>query len=69
MITSGLDYCNATFAGVADEQMAHRQKIQNNAARLIFCMIEVWSVYSALGLSKVYLHSWKYGQSKSLYEH
>ena len=29
MITSTLDYCNATFAGVADEQ------IQNNAARLI----------------------------------
>ena len=30
MITSRLDYCSATFAGVADEQ-----KIQNNAARLI----------------------------------
>ena len=35
MITSGLDYCNATFAGVADEQIARIQKIQNNAARLI----------------------------------
>ena len=35
MITSRLDYCNATFAGVADEQMARMQKIQNNAARLI----------------------------------
>ena len=35
MITSRLDYCNATFAGVADEQIAHIQKIQNNAARLI----------------------------------
>ena len=35
MITSRLDYCNATFAGVADEQLARIQKIQNNAARLI----------------------------------
>ena len=35
MITSGLDYCNATFAGVADEQISRMQKIQNNAARLI----------------------------------
>ena len=35
MITSRLVYCNATFAGVADEQIAHIQKIQNNAARLI----------------------------------
>ena len=35
MITSRLDYCNATFAGVADEQIARIQKIQNNAARLI----------------------------------
>ena len=35
MITSRLDYCNATFAGVADEQIARTQKIQNNAARLI----------------------------------
>ena len=32
MITSGLGYCNAMFAGVADEQIAHVQKIQNNAA-------------------------------------
>ena len=30
MITSRLDYCNATFAGVADEQIARIQKIQNN---------------------------------------
>ena len=30
-----LDYCNATLAGVADEQIARIQKIQNNAARLI----------------------------------
>ena len=35
MTTSRLDYCNATFARVADEQTAHIQKIQNNAARLI----------------------------------
>ena len=35
MITSRLDYCNATFAGVADEQIARIQKIQNNAAPLI----------------------------------
>ena len=27
MITSRLDYCNATFAGVADEQIARIQKI------------------------------------------
>ena len=32
---SRLDYCNATFAGVADEQIACIQKIQNNAALLI----------------------------------
>ena len=35
MITSRLDYCNATFASVADEQIVRIQKIQNNAARLI----------------------------------
>ena len=35
MITSGLDYCNATFVGVADEQIARIQNIQINAARLI----------------------------------
>ena len=35
MITSRLDYCNATFTGVADEQIAHLQKIQNNTTRLI----------------------------------
>ena len=35
VITSRLDYCNATFTGVADEQIARIQKIQNNAARLI----------------------------------
>ena len=35
MITSRLDYCNATFAGVADEQITRIQEIQNNAARLI----------------------------------
>ena len=35
MITSGLGYCNAAFAGVADEQTARIQKIQNNATRLI----------------------------------
>ena len=35
MITSRLDYCSATFAGVADEQISRIQKIQNNAARLI----------------------------------
>ena len=34
MITSRL-YCNATFAGVADEQIAHLQEIQNNTTRLI----------------------------------
>ena len=35
MITSRLDYCNATFAGVADKQIARIQKIQNNAAWFI----------------------------------
>ena len=35
MITSRLDYCNAIFADGADEQIAHIQKIQNKAARLI----------------------------------
>ena len=35
MITSRLDNCTATFAGVADEQIARMQKIQKNAARLI----------------------------------
>ena len=35
MITSRLDYCNTTFAGVADEQIARIQKIQNKAAQLI----------------------------------
>ena len=35
MITSRLDYCSATFAGVADEKIARIQKIQNNAARPI----------------------------------
>ena len=35
MIMSRLDYCSATFAGVANEQIARIQKIQNNAARLI----------------------------------
>ena len=32
---SGLDYCNATFAGVADEQIVCIQKIQNNDALII----------------------------------
>ena len=40
MITSRLDYCNATFASVADEQIARIQKSQNNAARLILKKIE-----------------------------
>ena len=40
MITSRLDYCNATFAGVADEQTVRVQKIQKNAARLILKKIE-----------------------------
>ena len=35
MIMSTLDYCHATFAGVANEQIARRQKSQNNAARFI----------------------------------
>ena len=35
MITSRLDYCNATFAGVANEQIACIQKIQHNTAWLI----------------------------------
>ena len=30
-----LDYCNATFAGVADEQNTRIRKIQNNAAWLV----------------------------------
>ena len=36
MITSRLEYCNAIFTGVADEQITRIQKIQNNATRLIF---------------------------------
>ena len=35
MTMSRLDYCNAIFAGVTDEQIARIQKILNNAARLI----------------------------------
>ena len=35
MIMSRLDYCNATFAGVADEQIARIRKMQSNAARSI----------------------------------
>ena len=35
VITSRLDYCNAMFAGVANEQIAHIEKIQNNATQLI----------------------------------
>ena len=35
MITSRLDYCNATFTGVADEQIVCIQKIQNNTTRLV----------------------------------
>ena len=35
LAASRLDYCRATFPGVADEQIARIQKIQNNAARLI----------------------------------
>ena len=35
VITSRLDYCNSPLAGVADEQIARIQKIQNNAARLV----------------------------------
>ena len=33
MITSRLDYCNATFAGVADEQIARIRKIQSKRRR------------------------------------
>ena len=40
MITSRLDYRDATFAGVADEQIARIQKIQNKAALLILKKIE-----------------------------
>ena len=40
MIMSKFDYCNATFAGVPDEQIARIQMIQNNAARLILKKIE-----------------------------
>ena len=47
MIPSRLDYCNATFAGVSDEQTASIQKIQNNAARLILKRIEAQSCHAA----------------------
>ena len=40
IITSRLDYSNAAFAGVANEQIARIQKMQNNAARLILKKIE-----------------------------
>ena len=46
MIMSRLDNCNATFAGVADEQITRIQKIQNNAVKLILKKIEAWSCYS-----------------------
>ena len=35
----------------------------NDSSPVVFCCCFV------VGLNKVYLHSWKYGQSKSLYEH
>ena len=35
MIMSRLDNCNATFAGVADEQITRIQKMQNKTAQLI----------------------------------
>ena len=47
MITSRLDNCTATFAGVADEQIARIHKIQNNAARLILKIIEARSCHTA----------------------
>ena len=47
MIMSRLDYCNATFAGVADGQIARRKKIQNNAAWFILKKIEASSCYTA----------------------
>ena len=34
LIMSRLDYCSATFAGVANEQIAHIQKIQKNDVQL-----------------------------------
>ena len=48
MITSRLDYCNATFTGVADEQIVCIRKIQNNATRLILKKThEAWSCHTA----------------------
>ena len=38
-----LDYCNATFTSVANEQITHLQKIQNNAAWLVIQKIEARS--------------------------
>ena len=34
-ILSRIDYCNATFIGITDEQLSRLQRIQNAAARLI----------------------------------
>ena len=34
-ILSRIDYCNATFSGITDEQLSRLQRIQNAAARLI----------------------------------
>ena len=36
LILSRLDYCNAILAGLPSEDIARLQRIQNNAARLIF---------------------------------
>ena len=35
MVRSRMDYCNATFAGVSDEQITCIQKVQNNTTQLI----------------------------------
>ena len=36
LVLSRIDYCNALFAGLPDNQLDRLQNVQNNAARLIF---------------------------------
>ena len=41
---------------------------KTEAENLTYVLTSVY-ILTSIGLNKVYLQSWKYGQSKSLYEH